>query len=194
MKVELKDINLIKPYEKNPRKNLNITKVANSIKEFGFQQPIVVDNNMTIIVGHTRFEASKKLGLKEVPVLIADLPEEKIKAYRIADNRLSQDSSWDLTLLNEELKDLLNTDYSLSNLGFFEQELESILTTVKHNYNDTEIFTPTINPDFGNKDITNNDIAEANQKEKDRFQNKEQNQKNIMCPNCYHEFLIKNDK
>ena len=100
MQIKSIETNKILPYINNPRKNLNIDKVASSIKEFGFQQPIVIDKNNTIIVGHTRFEAAKKLGLKEVPVQIADLTETQAKAYRIADNRLNEDASWDTKLLN----------------------------------------------------------------------------------------------
>ena len=120
----------LKPYEKNPRKNLNVDKVANSLKEFGFQQPIVVDKGMVVIVGHTRLEASKKLGLKEVPVLIADISPEKAKAYRITDNRLNQDSSWDYKLLNFEMGDLMDNHYDLNNLGFDETEIEKIVAFV----------------------------------------------------------------
>ena len=118
------------PYNNNPRKNLNVDKVANSLKEFGFQQPIVVDKGMVVIVGHTRLEASKKIGLKEVPVLIADIPPEKAKAYRITDNRLNQDSSWDYKLLNFEMGDLMDNHYDLSHLGFDETEIEKIVAFV----------------------------------------------------------------
>ena len=108
MKIEEIDINLIKPYKNNPRKNQNIDKVANSLKEFGFRQPIVIDKNYNIIVGHTRFQAAKQIGLTKVPIHIANLNKEKIKAYRIADNRVNQESDWDYELLHKELKDLIN--------------------------------------------------------------------------------------
>jgi len=127
MQIETIDINKILPYINNPRKNLNIDKVASSIKEFGFQQPIVVDKDYTIIVGHTRFEAAKKLGLKEVPVQIADLTENQTKAYRIADNRLNQDASWDTKLLNLEFNDLLSKNFDLDTLGFSNDELDNLL-------------------------------------------------------------------
>ena len=86
-----KKISEIKPYEKNPRKNDDAVKyVAESIQQFGFKVPIVIDTNGVIIAGHTRYKASKKLGLKEVPCIIADdLTEEQIKAYRLADNKIS---------------------------------------------------------------------------------------------------------
>jgi len=127
MQIQIVDINKILPYINNPRKNLNIDKVASSIKEFGFQQPIVVDKDYTIIVGHTRFEAAKKLGLTEVPVQVADLTENQAKAYRIADNRLNQDASWDTKLLNLEFNDLLSKNFNLDTLGFSNDELDNLL-------------------------------------------------------------------
>jgi len=100
-------INKIVPYKNNAKKHLRkqIEQVANSIKEFGFNQPIVVDKNNIIIVGHGRLEASKLLELKEVPVLQIDLSEEQAKAYRLADNKLNE-SDWDIDLVVEELKEL----------------------------------------------------------------------------------------
>ena len=127
MQIEIIDINKLLPYINNPRKNLNIDKVASSIKEFGFQQPIVVDKNYTIVVGHTRFEAAKKLCLKEVPVQIADLTDNQAKAYRIADNRLNQDANWDTKLLNLEFNDLLSENVNLDTLGFSNDELDNLL-------------------------------------------------------------------
>jgi ParB-like chromosome segregation protein Spo0J len=128
MDIKLVNIDEVKPYNKNPRKNLNVEKVAISIKEFGFQQPIVVDKSMTVVVGHTRLEASRQLELKQVPVLIADMSAEKIKAYRIADNKTNEGSEWDFPLLNAEFGDLLDVNYDLEKLGFDNQELESLIT------------------------------------------------------------------
>ena len=137
MKIEQIDIDKIISYVNNPRKNLNSDKVASSIKEFGFQQPIVVDKNMSIIVGHTRYEAAKKLDLKTVPVVIAELPPLKAKAYRIADNRLNEDSEWDYSLLNIEFTDLLDNHYDLDNLGFDNKELENFINNDDSNILDT---------------------------------------------------------
>ena len=108
----------IKPYEKNPRKNDNaVDTVANSIKEFGFKVPIVIDKDNVIVCGHTRYKASKKLGLEIVPCVIADdLTEEQIKAYRLADNKVSELAEWDIDLLGEELDDIFNID--MSDFGF----------------------------------------------------------------------------
>lgn len=105
------------PYENNPRFNESaIDAVANSIKEFGFKQPIVIDKNNVIIVGHTRLLASKKLGLKKVPCVVADdLTEKQIKAYRLADNKVGELAEWDFSKLEEEMKDI---DLNMFDFGF----------------------------------------------------------------------------
>ena len=109
------DISLIKPYDKNAKKHpkKQVEQVAASIKEFGFNQPIVLDKNNVIIVGHGRFEASKLLGLKEVPTITVDLTEEQANAYRLADNKLNE-SEWDMNLVIDELKGLSETMLELT--------------------------------------------------------------------------------
>ena len=129
MEIILEDIDKLIPYARNPRKNQNIKKVAISIKEFGFRQPIVVDKQLTIIAGHTRYEASKQLGLKKVPIHIAkELSPVQIAAYRIADNKVAEEGQWDYSLLNQEFTDLLDMNFELELLGFDHKELESYLT------------------------------------------------------------------
>lgn len=126
--IEKRSIGKITPYEKNPRLNDEaVDAVADSIKEFGFRQPIVVDKDGVVIVGHTRLKAAHKLGLKEVPVHVADLPPEKVKALRIADNQTGSIADWDYDLLPAELAELQDLDYDLSHLGFDEDELASLL-------------------------------------------------------------------
>jgi len=130
MKIENADINSIQPYINNPRKlkDSAIDKVAMSIKEYGFRQPIVVDANRIIVVGHTRYRASKKLGLKEVPITIADnLTPEQINAYRIADNRTNEEAEWDIDLLKTEMKELELADFNLDLTGFDEDQLNNFL-------------------------------------------------------------------
>lgn len=118
MKIEYKGLGEITPYEKNPRNNEKaVDYVAKSIKEFGFKVPIVVDKNGVIIAGHTRYLASKKLGLEEVPVIYADdLSDEQVKAYRLADNKVSEQASWNEDLLLEELSGIVNID--MEDFGF----------------------------------------------------------------------------
>lgn len=116
-KLEIKYIPIdnIKPYKNNPRLNEEaIPYVMNSIKEFGFKNPIILDKNNVIVAGHTRLESAKRLDMKEVPVIYADdLTEEQIKAFRLADNKVSEKSIWDYTKLDEELDSILNIDMSL---------------------------------------------------------------------------------
>tara|TARA_B100000214_G_scaffold185101_1_gene133488 strand:+ start:940 stop:1554 length:615 start_codon:yes stop_codon:yes gene_type:complete len=118
----------IKPYKKNPRKNdLSIPKVKQSIVTFGFNQPILIDKDQVVITGHTRLKAAKELNLKEVPcIIVEDLSENEIKAYRIADNKVGQDSTWDVTLLKEELKKLRLEQYPMTDTGFSDVELENL--------------------------------------------------------------------
>ena len=108
------------PYEKNPRVNDEAVKyVANSIKEFGFKVPIIVDKNNVIVAGHTRYKACKELGIKNVPVIIADdLNEEQIKAFRLADNKVSEKAEWNYELLDDELNDLLDFNINMEDFGF----------------------------------------------------------------------------
>lgn len=103
-----KKLTELKPYEKNPRHNKEAIKgVANSIKEFGFKVPIVIDKNNVIVAGHTRYQASLELGLETVPCIIADdLTPKQIKAFRLADNKTAEKSYWDFDLLNQELADI----------------------------------------------------------------------------------------
>lgn len=118
MKVQEIGIDEIKPYEHNPRNNDDAVEyVANSIKEFGFQQPIVVDKNMVVIVGHTRLKAAKKLGLKKVPIVVADnLTPEQVKAYRLADNKTNELADWNDEELIAEIESI--NDIDMIDFGF----------------------------------------------------------------------------
>jgi len=113
------------PYENNPRKNSDaVAVVAKSLKEYGWQQPIVVDKSWEIIVGHTRYLAATDLGYSEVPVVVADkLTPEQVKAYRIMDNKSGEFSDWDQTLLIEELQSLLDEIDDFEITGYTEREL-----------------------------------------------------------------------
>ena len=125
MEIIEKKIEDITPYEKNPRRNDKaVDAVANSIKEFGFKVPIVIDKDGIIVAGHTRYKAAKKLRMKSVPCIVAsDLTNEQIKAFRLSDNRTAELAEWDMELLTEELDDILNID--MSEFGF-DIELDDI--------------------------------------------------------------------
>ena len=127
MQVVEKKLKDIVPYEKNPRKNDNaVDAVANSISQFGFKVPVVIDKDNVIVCGHTRYKAAKKLGLEIVPCVVADdLTDEQIKAYRLADNKVSELAEWDIDLLGEELDGIFDID--MSDFGFnLEEEEEEI--------------------------------------------------------------------
>ena len=118
MQIVEKKITEIKQYEKNPRKNdSSVDAVASSISQFGFKNPIVIDKDNVIVCGHTRYKAAKKLGLEKVPCVVADdLTDEQIKAYRLADNKVSELAEWDIDLLGEELDGIFDID--MSDFGF----------------------------------------------------------------------------
>jgi len=129
MNVELRPLVEITPYEKNPRINdAAVAAVAESIRRFGFRQPIVVDEAGVIVCGHTRWKAAQKLGLENVPVHVArDLTPEQIRAYRIADNKTAELAEWNLELLPIELAELQGAGIDWSLLGFDQDELAKLL-------------------------------------------------------------------
>ena len=118
MEIQERKLSEIIPYEKNPRHNDKaVDKVAASLQEFGWQQPIVVDREGVVIAGHTRLKAAQKLGLETAPVIVAgDLSEEQVKAYRLADNRTAEFSEWDFDMLNAEIFSIDQID--MSKFGF----------------------------------------------------------------------------
>lgn len=126
MKIQEINIDEVIPYSRNPRNNkAAISKVASSIKEFGWKQPIVVDKDNIVIVGHTRLEAARSLKLKTVPVLHAkDLSDAQVKAYRIADNKVGEFAEWDYELLECEFDDLKEVDFDLELTGFSDEEIQ----------------------------------------------------------------------
>ena len=128
MNIQEYEISKVVPYKNNPRINVDaVNVVKKSLKEFGFQQPLVIDKDNKIVVGHTRLLAAKELGLKTVPCVVANnLSDEQIKAYRIMDNKSSEYASWNYGLLTKEVTDLLEADYDLNLTGFDEFELKDL--------------------------------------------------------------------
>jgi ParB-like chromosome segregation protein Spo0J len=129
MQIEMWSLDRIKPYENNPRINDDaVDAVIHSLNEFGWRQPIVVDGDGVIIVGHTRYKAAKKIGLLQVPVHVAtDLSPEAVKAYRIADNRTAENAEWDFDLLPIEIGELQQAGFDCELLGFDSDELARLL-------------------------------------------------------------------
>jgi len=137
-KIEQIEIAKIKPYDNNPRRNQPVDLVAKSIKEFGFNSPIIVDKDNVVIAGHTRLKAAVKLKLKKVPCIVADLSPEKAKAYRILDNKTSELAEWDSFLLDVEIKEIEELGFDTSDWGLEfteeeEPELEIIDTDTQQN-------------------------------------------------------------
>ncbi len=127
--IEIRDIDSIRPYDNNPRKNDKaVDAVAGSLREFGFRQPIVVDSDGVIIAGHTRYKAALQMGLKKVPVHVAvDLSPDQVRAYRLADNRTGELATWDYEILPIELAALQDAGYEMDILAFDDKELAQLL-------------------------------------------------------------------
>lgn len=135
MNIVYKKVKDLIPYENNPRNNDDaVDAVANSIREFGFKVPIVVDQDNVIVAGHTRYKACKKLGISEVPCIVAeDLTDEQIKAFRIADNKVGELATWDMPKLQLEQMEIKDID--LEQFGFDIEPLEVEPEKKKENKN-----------------------------------------------------------
>ena len=133
LEIKYMSVNDIKPYKNNPRINEKaIPYVMNSIKEFGFKNPIIIDKHNIIICGHTRLESAKRLKYTEVPVIYADdLSDEQIKAFRLADNKVSEIAEWDLELLGDELSEI---DLDMEQFGFELKSVEEEQEVVEDDY------------------------------------------------------------
>lgn len=127
LNIVYRQIKDLKPYKKNAKKHTKeqVEKIANSIKEFGFTQPVIIDKNMEVVAGHGRILGAKKAGIKNVPtVMLEELTEEQIKAYRLVDNKLNE-SEWDYNLLDEELENLTE-DIDMNLFGFDTRSLKDL--------------------------------------------------------------------
>lgn len=120
MKIIERNVSDLKPYRNNPRRNeAAVEPVSQSIKAFGFKVPLVIDKDDVVVTGHTRLLAAKELGLKKVPCIVADdLTEEQINAFRLADNKVSEFSSWDWKSLRREIENLKASPINLEYFGF----------------------------------------------------------------------------
>jgi hypothetical protein len=178
MKTEKVGIATIKPYWRNPRKNEDsVEAVAQSIKDYGYNQPITVDKDYTVITGHTRLKALYKLGWTEVPVVVLDLPPEKAKEYRLADNKTSELADWDFPELVEELRELTNPDEF--QIYFPDIDLTSLLKD-----STGESFKP-VSADkiSGVQDAADSRFKDHNERELKEYVE-------IICPHCEEEFFV----
>ena len=127
--VRMVEIRMLKPYAQNPRVHSikQIEKIKKSIQQFGFTAPILVDNELNIVAGHARYEAMKQLNAVQIPTIqLENLTPEQIKAYRLADNRIAEDSEWDKNLLKIEFKELLDLNFEVIDTGFEIPEIDSL--------------------------------------------------------------------
>lgn len=136
LNIVYKPLKQLKPYKNNAKKHNKeqVEQIANSIKEFGFTQPVIIDENNVVVAGHGRILGAKQAGLKRVPtVMLSELTEEQIKAYRLVDNKLNE-SEWDYNLLDDELS-VLEQDIDMELFGFdvdmTDEELEQQIKEVK---------------------------------------------------------------
>lgn len=138
MKIIEKKISDLKAYENNPRNNDGAVEyVANSIKEFGFKNPVIIDKDNVIVCGHTRVKAAKSLKMKTVPCIVADdLTEEQIKAFRLADNKVSEFSQWDFPMLEIEMADIEMLDMSDFGFGKLEEDEGDNDIEINEDYNE----------------------------------------------------------
>ena len=189
MEVKMMKVDDLKPYDRNPRiiTELAITQVANSIQKYGFRQPLVVDAEGVIIVGHTRLEAAKVLGIKEVPVHTAeDLSEDELRAYRIADNKVGEYSDWENGVLAEEIEALMERDFELMDFGMNDDDLSFLVSNT---------FSPETNPVGQNlgegTQVAEGDVTNAQQKLDGIIEKSgEEDLVGLICPECGYEYHI----
>lgn len=176
-KVVTLPLSKIKPYWRNPRDNeAGVPGVMQSITDYGYNQFIVVDTKNVIIVGHTRFKALTRLGWKKAKVIVADLPDEKAKQYRIVDNKSGEKSSWNDEFLIQELRE---TDLDVMQ-QFFEENLEDLIkvstgATGWQEVTETSIETALLEEETAVAVLTGQRLAAA---------------RDVMCPKCGEEFSV----
>lgn len=132
MEIQERPLDTIRPYENNPRNNDEaVPLVKNSIQEFGFKVPIVIDRDGVIVAGHTRYKAARELGMETVPCVVADdLTPEQVRAFRIADNKVAEAATWDVSALSEELDELEGVGVDMDAFGDFAMDLDDLIADI----------------------------------------------------------------
>ena len=175
-KIEFRPTSQLKPYQKNSRthSDAQIKQVANSIKEWGWTVPILIDEDNTVLAGHARLYAAEYLEIENVPCIIASgWSDDQKKAYVIADNKLAENSDWDFGLYYTELKDLNSAGFDLSLTGLTE--------------NFSFDYEPNLNPEMQYSDITSDDMREASERV-GKVSESSVTKTDVICPECGHEF------
>lgn len=186
LKIEYKDVIELTPYENNSRTHSDdqVEKIAKSIQEFGFNNPILIDEKGIIVAGHGRLLAAKKLGVFNVPTItLTGLTDDQRKAYLITDNRLAELGEWDHNLLLDEVNSLMDLDFNLDDIGLDDSFIGSL--------NSYEQYEPILDPSKNQVDITEAQVEKQEKKMGEAYQEKsEQNLIEIICPHCAEEFNI----
>lgn len=186
LSVEYKDVIELKAYENNARTHSDeqVDKIAISIQKFGFNSPILIDENHIIIAGHGRLLAAKKLGVFKVPtIMLTGLSDDERKAYTITDNRLSELGEWDHNLLLEEVSSLLSLDFNLDDIGLDDDFINSLNAYAQ--------YEPVLEPSKHQEEVTDDDMSKKEKKMGEAYQEKsQQNLIEIICPHCAEEFNI----
>ena len=186
LEIKYRDIVEIKPYINNSRihSDEQIEKISKSIQEFGFNNPVLIDEDGTVIAGHGRVLAAKKIGLFEIPTItLIGLTDDQRKAYLIADNRLAELGEWDHNLLLEELEKLGDFSLDFDSLGLDDGFINSL-----SNYHQ---FEPNFDPSAEKEDVTDSQLEKKKKKMGEAYQEKsEQNLVLVICPHCAEEFNI----
>lgn len=191
MKIQMIDPKELKPYHLNPRINDHaVEDVARSLAENGFNQPIVVDQNMVICVGETRWKAATKLGLTKVPVYVKEMTEKEFIAYNLADNKTGEKADWDQDKLKENLFQLKEFNYKLENLGFNDKELMQIMNIdVGDLLNDADL----VEEEISEQDLTVKDAEVKTTKQLMLFFNSDQLQNLLkICDELQADFGTEN--
>lgn len=179
MNIELIDIRQVRPYHRNPRKNEKaVEAVKQSITDYGFNSPIVVDKKFVIIAGHTRYKACLELKMKQVPCVVLDMDEKKAKAYRIADNKTSELSDWDMDNLIPELREIGNLEDM--QIYFANVDVEDLIKESIGSMNFADITQDEI-------DKKSDSMATAY----DTPSASPETRMQVICPHCGEEFEIK---
>lgn len=179
MQIEIIPLSQVKPYWRNPRDNEKaVEAVMQSIQDYGFNSPLILDAEYVIIAGHTRYKALMALGWDKAPCVIADLPQDKAKEYRIADNKTSELAEWDMDKLLPELRELAVEDMQIY---FGEESLDDLITEE-------------MGLKLEHSQPTQEKIDAADLKLQDTFKDRNSERQGdyveVMCPGCGHEFFV----
>lgn len=188
-KIERRPVAKLKPYANNARTHSpgQVAQLVDSIREWGWTQPILIDVDNEVIAGHGRLEAAKALGVKDVPVIVArGWTKEQKRAYALADNQLALNAEWDTSMLAIELGELQLAGFAVEGIGFSPDALEKMFAS--HD------FAPALDPETDTRAVTDQDIERAGERLENKFvDSSKQSIANITCPHCGQEFGVNKD-